>query len=149
MSAIMTKWPVLQEHPVDARDLDADQSVADQAVERWVAGACRAYLDRCVALRQARERADLDLQQSVTPPPGALLGRHPISVVVSASATEVRPGSFTIAVRLRPVGGDREVATNATCVVRLQDRATGAARPIGEELRDELIAIERSARHYN
>jgi hypothetical protein len=34
-------------------------------------------------------------------------------------------------------------------VVRLQDRATGAARPIGEELRDELIAIERSARHYN
>jgi acyl-CoA thioesterase FadM len=147
MSAIMTTWPVLQEHPVAAADLDADQTVADQAVARWVAAACQAYLDRCVALQRARERADLDLHRDVTLPPGAPLGR-PTSVVVSAGATEV-PSSFTIAVRLRPVGADREVAANATCVVRLQDRATGELVPIGDELRDELIAIQRSAQHYN
>jgi hypothetical protein len=148
MSAIMTKWAVLQEHRVDAGDLDVDQTVSDRAVERWVAGVCQAYLDRCVVLRRARDDADLDLRQRRTLPQGALLGR-PASVVVSASATEVGPDSFTIAVRLRPVGGDRETVASATCVVRLQDRATASAVPVGEELRDELIAIERSAQHCN
>ena len=90
----MTKWAVLQEHQVGAGDLDVDQTVSDQAVERWVAGACQAYLDRCVLLRRARDGADLDLQQRRTLPRGALLGR-PAGVLVSASATEVRPGSFT------------------------------------------------------
>jgi acyl-CoA thioesterase FadM len=86
--------------------------------------------------------------RDATLPRGALLGR-PAGVVVTASATEIRPSSFTIAVGLRPFGGDREVAVNASGVVHLEDRATGQVRPIGHELRDELIAVERSATHYS
>jgi hypothetical protein len=36
----------------------------------------------------------------------------------------------------------RGTGTASTC-------ATGAAQPIGTDLRDELIAIEHAARHYN
>jgi hypothetical protein len=38
---MMTKWAVLREHQVTDGDLDADGTVADQAVGRWVDGACR------------------------------------------------------------------------------------------------------------
>ena len=147
---MMTKWAVLREHQVTDGDLDADGTVADQAVGRWVDGACAAYLDGCaLLLRQARGRDGPQVRhRPAALPRGASLGR-PASVVVTASATEIRPDSFTVAVRLRPVGGDREAAVNASCVVRLEDRATGAALPVGRDLRDQLIAIEHAARHYN
>jgi acyl-CoA thioesterase FadM len=149
MSGFMTKWAVLREHQVTADDLGTDGTVSDQAVGRWVDGACSAYLDGCALLRRARDRDGLDVRhRPATLPRGASLGQ-PTSLVVTASATEIRPSSFTVAVRLRPAGGDREVAVNASCVVRLEDRATGAAQPIGTDLRDELIAIEHAARHYN
>jgi acyl-CoA thioesterase FadM len=70
-------------------------------------------------------------------------------VIVTASTTEVRPSSFTIAVRIRPLGGDHDVAANVSCVVHLEDRATGNAYELGKDIRDELIALEHSARHFN
>jgi acyl-CoA thioesterase FadM len=45
-SAFVSRWPVLQEHPVTAEDLDADGVVRDESAARWVAAARSAYPDR-------------------------------------------------------------------------------------------------------
>jgi hypothetical protein len=119
------------------------------AARRWVAAARSAYLGRCAALRRLLERSALELEvQTSRLPPGASLGR-PAAVVLTAGVREVWPDSFAIAERLRPVGGDREVAVNATCVMRLVDPASGEPRELGDEVRDELIALEHAAEHFN
>lgn len=149
MSGIMTRWLVLQTHHVTDQELDADGTVSDETVERWVTAARLAYLDRCSLLRQVQEQSGLVLSyRPGTLPRGTLLGR-PTDVVVTASASEVRPSSFTISVRLRPGGGDRDLPVNAACVVRLEDPATGEARELGKGIRGELIALEHSATHFN
>jgi acyl-CoA thioesterase FadM len=148
-SAFVSRWPVLQEHRVTAGDLDADGIVRDERVARWVAGARSAYLDRCAALRRVQQAAGLELQGRVAPlPPGAALGR-PAAVVVTAGVREVWPSSFAMAVRLRPVDGDRDGAVDVGCIVRLVDPATGEPPELGAEVRDELIALEHAAENYN
>lgn len=148
-SAFVSRWPVLQEHQVAAGDLDADGVVRDERVARWIAAARSAYLRRCAALRRVREASGLELQERAAPlPPGAALGR-PAAVVVTAGVREIWPSSFAVAVRLRPVGGERDHAVNVACIVRLVDPATGQPRELGPEIRDELIALEHAAEHYN
>jgi hypothetical protein len=148
MSSFMTRWSVLHEHGVEATDRDEDGDIRDTTVARWVDAACSAYLDQCASLPapgpsgETRRRTEV-----VQVPVGAALGR-PGAVVVSATATEVLPTEFVIAVRVRPVGGDDRAAGNARCVVRVED-ATGVALPIATTLRDELIALEHAARHFN
>jgi acyl-CoA thioesterase FadM len=147
--AFVSRWPVLQEHPVTSSDLDADGVVRDESVARWVAAARSAYLDRCAALRRLREGSGLELQDRTAGlPTGASLGR-PAAVVVTAGVREVWPSSFAIAVRLRPLGGDRDIAVNTTCVMRLVDPASGEPRELGDEVRDELVALEHAAEHFN
>jgi hypothetical protein len=103
--AFVSRWPVLEEHPVAAGDLDAGGAVRDDSVARWVAAARSAYLDRCAALRRRQQASGLELQvESASLPPGASLGRRPAAVAVSAGVREVWPSSFAIAVRLRPDG---------------------------------------------
>ena len=149
MSAMVRKWPVLQEHQVTADDLDDGGVVRDDSVARWVDAAHAAYLERCAALQREVERSGVRARARIAhQPPGASLGRA-TSVVVSAGATEIRPSSFAIAVRLRPLGGDRDVAVNAACLVHLEDPATGQPYEIGDEIRDELIAMEHAATHFN
>ena len=140
---------MLREYAVGADDVDADGNVLDEVLARWVDDACAAYLDRCRALDEMRERGGLVPRSRVTAlPPGARLG-HPSAVAVSAGAREVRPSSFTIAVRLRTAGGTTDAAVNVACVVSLEDPAAGEAREIGDDIRDELIALEHAAEHYN
>jgi acyl-CoA thioesterase FadM len=146
VSGISTRWVVLDQYPVTAAELDDEGRISDAAVERWVAAARDAYLDRCELLRHPGPGIALR-SRTVTHPPAAALG-GPDMVAVSASAAEVRPTSFTISVRVRP-GGDEGAPLNVTCVIRLEDEATGEARPLGEEIRDELIALEHAAQHFN
>jgi acyl-CoA thioesterase FadM len=149
MTGIVSKWVVLREHTVSADDVDADGDVCDEVVARWVEEASTAYLDRCRVLRELQGRDGLRLRSRVGAfPPGARLGR-PAAVAVSAGAREVRRGSFTIAVRLRSSGGSEDVAVNTACVVSLEDPVTGEARELGDEIRDELIALEHAAAHFN
>ena len=146
----MTRWLVAQEHTVGPQDLDRDGLVSDDAVERWVAGARQAYLDRCPLLRRAADRPGVTLRQFCDQvPPGARLGRRPEAVLVTASASEFRPGSFTISVRLRAGDGDGDTVANARCVISLEKTATGEQQELGDQIRDELIALEHSARHFN
>jgi acyl-CoA thioesterase FadM len=149
MGGIVSKWLVLHEHPVIMDDFGEDGTVRDETVERWVTAARLAYLEHCHVLRQEQQRSGSVLRhRPAARPRGALLGR-PATVVVTATASEVRPASFTVSVRLRPLGGDREMPVNASCVMRLEDGETGQARELGTAIRDELIALERSATHYN
>jgi acyl-CoA thioesterase FadM len=149
MGGFITKWAVRQDHPVTGDDLDGDGTVRDGVLEGWVAAACSAYLERCPVLQGKRERDGLELRQHAhTLPAGSGLGR-PDSVVVTARATEFRASSFVVAVRLRPLGGERDVAVDVWCEVQLEDPATGESRELESAVRDELISIEHAARHYN
>lgn len=138
-----------REHPVTEEDLDAGGTVSEAALERWVTAARDAYLGQCPALRRAADQPGRELRSRAgTRPRAAVLGR-PAEVVVTASAGEVRPGSFTISVRVRPIGGDREAPVDARWAIRLADARSGEVRELGREVRDELIALERSAVHFN
>lgn len=148
MSGIVSKWVVRQEHTVRAEEVDADGDVRDDALARWVDEAYAAYVAQCLALKAAADRDALVVRTRLGAlPPGAQLGR-PVAVVVSASAREFRPRSFTIAVRLR-TGGENDVAVNASCVVSLEDPETGTAQELGDDVRDELIALEHAAAHFS
>lgn len=132
----MSRWVVQRDHVLDG-------VVTEELVSRWVDDACSAYLDLCPLVGR------FDVRREVRAlPPVAILGT-PTEVCATASATEVLPDAFTLSVRLRPLGGDRDTPLNATCVVRLADRETGEPRPVGDDVRDELIALEHAARHFN
>ena len=79
---------------------------------------------------------------------GRQLGGAP-TVVVTATATEVLPEAFVVAVRIRPLAADSDDPLDLACEIRLEDPVTGAAQDIGRDIRDELIALEHGARHYN
>ncbi len=149
MTGIVSKWVVRREHAVGVDDVDANGNVLDKALARWVDEICAAYLDRCRVLNEIRDRHGLVLRSRVGPlPPGARLGR-PSAVVVSAGAREVRRSSFTVALRLRAADGETDVAVDAACVVSLEDPGTGDTRELGDDVRDELIALEHGAAHFN
>ena len=69
-------------------------------------------------------------------------------MVLTASASEYSPRSFTIALRVRAVGGDDDRALNVRCDVCAHD-GTGAPHEFGDDVRDELIALEHAARYFN
>ena len=148
MTGFVSKWVVLHAHAVGEEDVDADGDVRDDVVAGWVDVACRAYLEQCHALAATADRDGLVLRSRVgSLPPGAHF-RRPQAVAVSASAREVRRTTFTIGVRLR-TGVEDDVAVNASCVVSLEEEDTGAVRDLGTDVRDELIALEHAAGHFN
>jgi acyl-CoA thioesterase FadM len=146
MGGILSKWLVLTEHPVTSADWTEEGVVSDDALQRWVEEARSAYLDHCKVLNGRTDGA-LRLRDA-SPVRAAHLGSAEM-VIVSATVTEVRPTSFTLAVRARPVGGDREMPVSITCTARLEDEETGEIVELGREIRDELIALEHSATNYN
>jgi acyl-CoA thioesterase FadM len=149
MSSVVSKWVVLESHAVAPDDLDAEGVLRDDAVARWIDDARRAYLDCCAVLRAAGERAGLAINCEMAElPTGAQFGA-PETVNVSAGATEVWPDSFRIAFRIRSFGSMGDMAFNTSCTVSLEDPATGERAEIGDDVRDELIALAHNARHFN
>jgi acyl-CoA thioesterase FadM len=145
----MTKWLVLQEHTVGPADREPDGTLRADTVRAWVESARSEYLDQCPLLQTRSREPGLELRVRESSPPAVVALGTPTGVVTTASVTEVRPASFTIAVRLRPGGGDRETPVNVRATVWLEHTATGEAQELGDDIRDELIALEHSARHYN
>ena len=144
-----TRWSVVQEHEVTAADLGDDGNVTDDAVARWMESARDEYLAQCTVLESTRVRAGLELALDVAAPASTAPLTGASSIVISASATEVFPTSFVVALRIRALGTDSDEPVNATCSVRLVDAVTGEASPIDDAIRDELIALEHAARHFN
>ena len=68
-------------------------------------------------------------------------------VQVAAKVVEVRPSSFDLAVRIRWHDEDDVRAVDGRFTLAIVGPA-GERRPIPVAVRDELIALERSARDY-
>ena len=147
MTGFVSKWVVLQEHAVGAEDVDGDGDVRDDVLARWFDEACAAYLERCRVLAETANRDRVVVRSRFGALPSAAQLGQPALVAVGATAREVRASSFTIAVRLR-TGGDDDVTVNTSCIVSLEDPDTGSARDLGDEVRDELIALEHAATHF-
>jgi acyl-CoA thioesterase FadM len=140
----MSRWPVLRRHAVTAGDLDAGGAVRDEAVARWADDVRAAYLELLPTLR----RAGLSVRVDVTAlPRGTALG-HPDQVVLTAGGKEVLPASFLMGVRLRPIGGEGDTALDWRYEIHLEDGA-GHPAPLTDDIRDELIALEHAAAHFN
>src|SRR5262245_26265746 len=148
MTGFVSKWVVLHGHDVREEEVDADGDVRADVVAGGADVAGRAHLEACHALAATADTTGLAMSALVgSLPPGAHFGR-PQAVAVSASAREVRRSTFTIGVRLR-TGAEDDVAVNASCVVCLEEEDTGAVRDLGTDVRDELIALEHAAGHFN
>ena len=106
-----------------------------------------AYLEPCVVFRELQERSGLELRARIHHAPAPERFGTPTAVIVGAGATEIRPTSFTMAFRLRPTDGGGDTAINAKCEVTLEDPDTGEACELGNDIRDELIALEHAAPH--
>jgi hypothetical protein len=52
-----------------------------------------------------------------------------------------------MAYRVRAIDADGDTAINLTCAVSLADPETGEACDLGDDIRDELIALEHAASH--
>jgi hypothetical protein len=145
--AIHTTWSVRQDHPVTADDLTPDGAISDDAIREWIARALAAYLEQCPVLEQHRARSGLQVTTTESRSAETRLAPAP-EMMVTATATEIFPTSFVVAVRVRPIAGNDDQPLDVTCSVQLEDPTTGAAQPLGEDIRDELIALAHAARHY-
>jgi hypothetical protein len=151
---MVTRFSVLVHHDVDAgADLGADGALRPELVARVATAAVDAYLEQCPVLAQACERAGAVLVRDYDlPTDGAFPGR-PAQLIVTASASEFAPDRITMSIRMRSSGGDDERVANARCQLQAASSrvATGASETFefGDDVRDELIALEHAARHFN
>ena len=105
-----------------------------------------ALLARCVRLAELlrAEVAEVRVErEKVDPMPVASAGA---GARVGVSVVEVRPTSFDMAVRIRPLGEDRGAPAHGRCTIVLARSATGERIPIPRDVRDEFVAIQLSAR---
>lgn len=131
----MTRWVVLDDRPITG-------PITTETLTAWIDAAVDAYLARCPLLN----RPGITLTRITRAlPPVERLG-EPDEVAVSASVSEVHPDSFTVSVRIRSA---HDTAVNAKCVVTLSDMAGGERLLVTDDIRDELIALEHSAQHFN
>jgi acyl-CoA thioesterase FadM len=145
--SFVSRWVEVREFTVTPADLAAGGGVRPEAIDRWLAEARAAYLEHCVVLRDLRERSGLALRAHFDQPPAPERFGTPTSIIIGVGATEIHPTSFTMAFRVRVINADGDVALNLACAVSLTDPETGEARALGDDIRDELIALEHAASH--
>jgi len=136
VSTLVSRWVVRQHIPVSG-------PITPEALSAWIDSATEAYLQRCALLQ--RPGLTLAKRTPALPPTDRLASAEPESVA-SASVCEVHPDSFTLSVRIRSA---HDVAVNARCVVTLTDSATGERVEVTNDIRDQLIALEHAAQHFN
>lgn len=145
MSGFVTRWSIGHDLPVAATDLDADGYPTAEAVGAWLTGAVDAYLAQCHEL--GRQAAFYNLTRRMSRQPrGSLLGHRPTHVLVTASATEIRPNEFVVSVRVTPFGGDEDLPINVTCRVSIED-SSGDQLGLEQAVRDEIVALEQAAEY--
>jgi hypothetical protein len=144
---MMTRWSIGLDYTITEADRDAEGYVTADVLRGWLTEAVDAYLAQCKQLHQQAERHSL-VRRPGRQPRTSLLGR-PAEVLVTASATEVRPTEFFISIRVRPFHGDEDLPLNVTCRVSIEDSRTFEPLELGSAVRDELIAIERAAEYMS
>jgi hypothetical protein len=144
VSGFSTRWVVRRVEPVAFGDLAPDGALQEATLRRWVDAACDDYLARCARLSELLAAPEHVAQRAVRLP-GALAGATG-DVVVTARATEVWPAACRLSVRVR---SSDAALLDASCVVSVCDRTTGAEVALGADIRDELIALEHTAEYFN
>ena len=104
-------------------DFDADGFVRADVVDGWLAEARDAYLERCVGVRELRDRPGLEFRFRTCAGAGArAVGPADRRVVTARAPPSSIPTSFTLAFRLRPTDGDGDGAINVRSVLTLEIR---------------------------
>jgi acyl-CoA thioesterase FadM len=134
---VLTKWLIYREYAVSPADLDASGEVLPAVVAGWLDDVRTDYLARCPLLTSL---GTVDVR---TVGPARVVDALD-GVAVTATAAEVQPSAVTLSLRIRTA--DRTF--DARSVVRVLD-GDGQAVEFGKGVRDELIALEHSATHYN
>jgi hypothetical protein len=118
---------------VKATDRDDANQLTDDAIERCFGAARAAYFDLCRAVRvDGSEIGEVAIQRG-----SAEVGPE---VSVSAAVIELFPEGFTMAGRVR--GDNDAIAADTRCFVTV-------AGGVSDTIRDELIAIAHSAKHWH
>jgi hypothetical protein len=145
--SILSTWAVARDVEVALDDRDNNGMLLAASIESWIATAVDDYLDACPAISAAAAALPGRVRRTGTTPDPADLG-HPKALGLSATISEVLPDRLILRVRLRPLEGDVDGPADAQCRIELIG-SDGTARPVGNALRDEVIAVERGARFYN
>jgi acyl-CoA thioesterase FadM len=138
--AVLTTWGVVLElDPAGGRERGTS------AASVFAEGR-RAYFDRCPRLASFLRAEDAELRPAAEHVDGIDDAAWTGGIRVGVSVVEVRPSSFTMAVRIRPAGDGAGPSTNGRCTLVIERRTTGARIPIPREVRDEFVAIQLGAR---
>lgn len=129
---------------MEPHDIDTDGTVRAATVRRWVDEACDDYLARCPRLGAVLAAPGNVTEREVRIAGGVTSDAG--DVVVTARATELWPSACRLSVRVR--ASDAAVL-DGSCIVSVRDGASGAAVELGDDVRDELIALEHAAQHFN
>jgi hypothetical protein len=144
VSGFSTRWVVRRIESVALGDLEPDGTVREATVRRWIDAVCDDYLARCARLSALLDAPE-HVEQRAVRLPAALTGETG-DVVVTARATEVWPAACKLSVRVRSTDAG---LLDASCIVSVCDRGTGAEVALGDDIRDELIALEHAAEYFN
>jgi len=145
MSGFVTRWSIGLDRQVSEAERDPDGYLRADVLGAWLSEAVETYLRQCEQLHRRAEGYEL-VRRPSRQPRASLLGR-PAEVLVTASATEIRATEFFVSVRVTPFRGDEDLPINITCRVSIEDPRTGEAIELGNEVREELVAIERNAEY--
>jgi hypothetical protein len=136
---VLTTWGV-------ALDIDPPAgSERGTSAASLFAEARRAYVDRCPRLASFLRAEDAELRPAAEHV-DRLDAEWTGGIRIGVSVVEVRPTSFTMAVRIRAVGEEAVPPANGRCTLVIERRASGERIPIPGEVRDEFIAIQLGAR---
>ena len=106
----------------------------------------RTYFDRCPRLASFLRAEDAELRLAAEHVDGIDDGAWAGGIRIGVSVVEVRPSSFTMALRIRRPGDGTGTPTNGRCTLVIERRATSERLPIPREVRDEFVAIQLGAR---
>jgi acyl-CoA thioesterase FadM len=137
---VLTTWGVVLD--LDGIvDAERCMSAAD-----WFADGRAAFFDRCPRLAAFLRSEGAQLRTSAEQIGPVDLVSRADGIRIGVSVVEVRPTSFTMAVRIRSTGADAAPPADGRCTIVIERRATGDRMPIPREVRDEFIAIQLAAR---
>ena len=137
---VLTTWGIVLDHDPGTGGEDGTSAASLFAEGR------RAYFDRCPRLASFLRAEDAQLRPAAEHVDVIDAAQWAGGITVGVSVVEVRPSSFTMAVRIRATGEDAVRPANGRCTLVVERRMTGERVPIPREVRDEFVAIQLGAR---
>ena len=137
---VLTTWGIVLDHEAIV-DVERPTSAGD-----WFAEDRGAFFDRCPRLAAFLSDEDAELRVTAEQVGPVDIASGAVGVRIGVSVVEVRPSSFTMALRVRPHGDDGDPPANGRYTLVIERRASGERVLIPREVRDEFVAIQLGAR---